>query len=559
MAIQTIGGAAASTGVQGTPILKIQRATASQAGVSFNNTEQLMEYTLSTPLPPGNYFFTFFASSSNGGAQVILGLDNGNVLAQTTSNGSTSTIATSVAAGRTLTKVWFRRNGIQNSWADNIELNAIVSTDSANFYGVRKTSANSPSFSLPPIPSGYTKLSNNGYLNAAQVSLDGTKTYFVVMRSAAYSLSATNYASNFGAEHNTNMNSALKFYEYDLITGTLTEKAQPVFNATTTCGLSWNPSSYQNANISHLYQSYCLVATDYVYFDPGVASLSATGGYSGEYPYGQMGRYTIATNTWTAVNSVRNNGLQGLQPNYAGITTAGNTLVWVPTFYLRNAYNSADSINLYLYNWYTAYANNYAYMYRPGTGWTNVYNNYSTSSYSAPRTYGSSAPATDRYVMFGTDYNTYMSYNNNTMYILDTVGAVAMQRVMSGLGSSYTSAFNGSDTALSVYSWTTTAWWRNPSDTTKVFIVPYQALEAYLVDLGSLGSSNNTANNINSYLTRTKWKVGQTSQDYYGFIYQPSLDRLIFVTNALNPNTSTTQSVKIGDEVIPFPTALASY
>jgi uncharacterized protein involved in tolerance to divalent cations len=577
MAIQTIGGAAASTGVQGTPILKIQRATTTQAGVTFSDTEQLMEYTLSTPLPSGNYFFTFYSSSDYGGAQAILGLDNGTVLGSTISNGTTSTVATSVPAGRTLTKIWFRRNGtVTYSWSTNIELNAIVSTDTANFYGVRKTLASSPAYSVPPIPAGYIKVSNNNYLNAAQVSSDGTKTYFVVA-GAGYSMSTSYPATTFGTYHNTNLNSILKFYEYDLVAGTLTEKAQPVFNTSTTCGLGWNPNSTPSngsswsAYLTHLTKSFCLVTPTYVYLDPGYASLAHYGSnnYTGEYPYAQMGRYNISTNTWTAVSSLRNQ-IQGVQPDYgAWTTTTLDALVFVPTFYYRSSYGTPDSINLYLYNWYSQYAMNYGYHYRPSTNsWSNTYNQNSTSSYSTPRSYGTSAPATDRYVFFSTDYNYYGPNSQNTIYIYDVEGSTTVSRYLSGLSSGVVAGFNGQDVAFSSYSFTTNAWFRHPTDPRKVYIAPYSSnvSEFYVLHVGSpstsggvVGSGTTTTTNIRDYLTRTKWKTNNPPQDGYGWLYNPAQDRLIFTQSGINPNTSTTLSAKLGPEVVPFPDALTSY
>jgi hypothetical protein len=197
-----------------------------------------------------------------------------------------------------------------------------------------------------------------------------------------------------------------------------------------------------------------------------------------------------------------------------------------------------------------------------------VYNQKSTSSYSAPRSYGTSAPATDRYVFFDTDYNGYGPNSQNTIYIYDVEGSTTVSRYLSGLSSGVVSGFNGQDVAFSCYSFTTNAWFRHPTDPRKVYIAPYSSnvSEFYVLHVGSpstsggvVGSGTTTTTNIRDYLTRTKWKTNSPPQDGYGWLYNPAQDRLIFTQSGINPNTSTTLSAKLGPEVVPFPDALTSY
>lgn len=568
MAIQTIGGAAATTGLTGTPILQLQRATPAMAGLSFGYEERILEYTLSSPLPSGNYFFTLNRSGQAGTQIILVKADNTVLTTITATGGTTSAVAgVFVPAGQTLTKIVFRKGGNQNaSWDTVINVNVVASTDTSSFYGQGKSSANSFRLTIPPIPAGYVKASNLFNTSAPHFTKDGTKTYFVAQLQSCNSLTRTNTSSpnnNFGADHNTNLNSTLKFYEYNIVAGTLTEKAQPVFNSSLTVGLGWNPNSQPGGSgstftavIQHLQYAACTVAGDYVYLDPGVASgyWSGPNFYLMEYPYSEMGLYNISTNTWTAVSSLRNQ-IYGIT-QYYGTTTAGNKLVYVPTLYRRTGYNTPNSLNFWQNNWVSyGYVQN-AYSYKPGSGWLAASNGRSDTQYLIARAAPSSTvPCTDKYVFI--DTYTQDAQPGNPQYqmnIYDTDTGTVTSRYYVGVSNS--DGMSSSATNAPYKYMNTNIWFKDSTSTSHVYLKISGLPTIYRMNLdGWINAGTSQYNNDDAYRTRTKWNVEGYDGDYYGINYHPATDRATIVTNNINPNTSATQtSAAFGIDIVPFPT-----
>lgn len=568
MAIQTIGGAAATAALTGTPILQLQRATASMAGLNFAYEERLLEYTLSSPLPSGNYFFTLNRSGQAGTQIILVKADNTVLTTIQATGGTTSSVAgVFVPAGQTLTKIVFRKGGGQSaSWDTVINVNVVASTDASSFYGQGKSSGDSFKITIPPIPAGYVKASNLFNTSAPHFTKDGTKTYFVAQLQSCSYLVRTNTSSpnnTFGADHNTNLNSTLKFYEYNIVAGTLTEKAQPVFNSSLTVGLGWNPNSQPGGSgvtftavIQHLQNAVCMVAGDYVYLDAGVASgyWSGSNFYYMEYPYSEMGLYNISTNTWTAVSSMRNQ-LNGVT-QYWGMTTAGNKLVYVPTMYRRTSYATPNSLNFWQSAWVSYDYQQYAYTYRPGTGWTTGYNGRPSNQYLVVRNGPSSTvPCTDKYVFIDTYTQDAQAGNPQyQMYIMDADTGTVTSRYYVGVSNS--DGMSSSTTNAPHKYMNTNLWFKDSTSTSHVYLKLSGLPTIYRMNLdGWINAGTSQYNNDDAYRTRTKWNIEGYDGDYYGINYHPATDRATIITNNINPNTTTTQTnVAIGIDIVPFPT-----
>ena len=98
-------------------------------------------------------------------------------------------------------------------------------------------------------------------------------------------------------------------------------------------------------------------------------------------------------------------------------------------------------------------------------------------------------------------------------------------------------------------------WFRNPADTTKVYVLPSDTKFFYLMNLPGLDAGGASAY-INNYMAKSKYYSDQYSDSSGGVLYNQTTDKLTYVTSNFSPNTSTTQTVRIGQEIVPYPTAI---
>jgi hypothetical protein len=554
MAIQTIGGAAASTGVQGTPVLKLQRTTTTASNYTVVYSETVQEYTLSSPLPPGTYFFTFTASSTS--TQMTAVLDNGTLLTQVVTSGVLSTSAT-VPSGRTLAKIAFR-TPVNNAWSSVLSLDVLVSTDTPGFYGqtIAATSANytGPSYSLPSLPAGvYDVGSPNAYLSSS--TIDSNNRYYILAHNRTNSTlnastSGTSVSSiNGQGDANTLVQSYLKLYEWNVATGVLTEKATPQFSNTVTMGVGWNPSSNpgmsssgSSASVYHLQNSYLANANGYVHFIPGyaflVASNNSTNWY-GYYQYQNGGLYNKSTNTWSIVTGIRTQ-IAGIT-NYWGYATPGNDLVITPSIQYQTNYIGAESVSLYQWGWQsTANSNNYYHYVQSLNQWFTNNTGRSTSS-SVYRANASFTPHTDAYVFVDPFSDPQSSGTANyDMYVYDVAARALRQKRYSGI---YEDGIGVNDIYIDAKSFMTNSWFKDPTSTSHIYFCPttYNCRTFFRLNLDNWASTSaGTSANWAWYAERTKWHSANAapSSSNIGWVYSASPEYLIRHSNAASPNNN---------------------
>ena len=562
MGISVVGGA---TALASTPVLQIQRLAfnSTAAGYSQYGTEVSQDYTLTTPLVAGNYFVTFTTTVTS--TQVVGILDNGttafNIQQSSAGTNSSSFV---VNSGRTLTKIVFLRNLASGSWPTSLSLNIVASTDTPTWGGDVKTS-NNTTYNLPALPAGYTDISNGQTLSSSRISLDGTKTYVMAMVSSAKSKNIAYPTTSF-SDSNT-LNSQMKFYEYNFTTGALTEKAQPVFNATTTCSLSsWAPglsAAGHSASINHFVEAATFVSPNYVYFDPGYMSGSYYNGssYNSWFEYGQMGRYDIAANTWTAVQGPRASGrpLLAAQTYIGRSTTSGDKFVVAgSTLYKRNAYISTDTIQSWQNAWVSLGYDNAVGYYNPSSNsWvtgtaTNLTGSYIYLKNSA---YNGGAPGTDKY-LFTDAYSAGQSSPGTQTYsqeVLDISTGSSIVKKTIPVSGMY--IYGSSGASVGAFNFMGTSWVKHPTDNTKIYIQLKDNPIWYLFNVDAYGAQTSTGSA--SYLTKTKWRDTNfyQYQGYYGFLYFPATDKLcIDMNGAFSFTTSVQNNKTLFYEFTPLPT-----
>lgn len=560
MGISVIGGSTST--LTGTPVLQIQRANFSSAQAGFtkySGDEIVQSYTLSTPLPAGNYFITL--TTAGNVIQAVGILDNAttafNIL-QTSAGTNSTSIA--VASGRTLTRIAFQRNPTGN-WPSSMTLNILASTDTASWSGMTKGS-NNTSFNLPALPAGYVDLCGGNTLNTSRISLDGTKAYVMAMVSTARSKNISWPTTSF-SDSNT-LNSQMKFYEYDFTTGALTEKAQPVFNATTTCSLnSWAPGLSGNghsASIYHFAQCNTYVTPTYVYFDPGFmdGSYATASFYYSVFEYGQMGRYNRSTNTWTAVSSPRysaGNILSGCR-DYFSRATGGDKLVVGSGSYMRSSYFGPDTIQSYQNSWVTfSYKKNVDWYSPTANTWygSAITANAQVAKYFQYGTF----PCTDKYA-FCDPYSSGQSGPGTQTYSMEVIDMTSTgSRKTIPVSGMY--IFGSSGISVGSFNFFVNNWAKHPTDSTRLYIqikdnpIWYE----FLADSYGAQTSTGTA----SYLIKTKWRDQDwyTYQSNYGWHYNPYFDKLfIDLNNWFNFTTSAQSDRQLFFEILPIPTEMAT-